>query len=261
MPKTWTDTFTITFGDVAENHAGMQKLGSAAASGFSLADLTGAKAWFEKAGVSTELIHLNTVLPAGVTCDADAYVLIARGGLKAFCDPDAWHAEQAALTKDRMAFMYGRVVEKRARHNLCFAAEAQEACIAEGKGTVVAFDSVPLLDKVRTTLPAVLGSKAEGLLAEGNYYFDLKSTGIGWHGDAERRRVVGCRTGASMPLAYQWFHHSKPVGSTCRLELHHGDVYVMGDKAVGYDWRRPSQLTLRHAAGAAKFLALPKKDD
>ena len=31
--------------------------------------------------------------------------------------------------------------------------------------------------------------------------------------------------------------------------LNSGDVYIMSDKAVGFDWKRSSLLTLRHAAG------------
>jgi hypothetical protein len=40
------------------------------------------------------------------------------------------------------------------------------------------------------------------------------------------------------------------------LQLAHGDVYVMSEKAVGHDWRSKSQVTLRHSAGAAKFTSL-----
>ena len=42
-------------------------------------------------------------------------------------------------------------------------------------------------------------------LGEGNYYYDIKKCGIGFHGDAERRKVVGIRLGDSIPLHFQWF--------------------------------------------------------
>ena len=102
-----TETFTITLGDSAENHVGMQKLGTMAAEGFSLADLQKAKAWFEERGVEVTIHHLNTALPEDARDEAaQAYVLVAKNGLKAMMDPNAFHAEQAALEKDTKALMY-----------------------------------------------------------------------------------------------------------------------------------------------------------
>ena len=37
--KTYGDTMTLTFGDVAENHAGMQQIGAKASEGFSVSEL------------------------------------------------------------------------------------------------------------------------------------------------------------------------------------------------------------------------------
>jgi alkylated DNA repair dioxygenase AlkB len=274
----YSQTFTITFGDQAENHAGMQILGQKASEGFTLEDLEKAKAWFEAQGVTVELHHLNDALPSSVEAETttttttkkkkkkkqqqqqeaeDAYVLVARKGLKALMgDADAFHEEQAGLQKDSKAKMYGRVVEKRARHNLCFAASAQTPDYDSGKGTVVAFDKVPLLKKTLDALVDLLGDKASGLVAEGNYYFDPSKCGIGFHGDAERCKVVAVRTGVALPLHYQWFLDSKPVGQRVKLLLEHGDVYVMSEKAVGTDWKRRQVYTLRHAAGAKKFLTI-----
>ena len=38
------------------------------------------------------------------------------------------------------------------------------------------------------------------------------------------------------------------------LNLNHGDIYIMSEKAVGYDWKMSSIYTLRHAAGSKSFL-------
>ena len=96
-------------------------------------------------------------------------------------------------------------MNKHARHNLCFAIEGQKAKFEEGLGTIVAYKDVPLLSKIRDLLPDFVGEKAIELACEGNYYFDISKCGIGFHGDAERRRVIGLRLGASIPLHYQWF--------------------------------------------------------
>ena len=90
-------------------------------------------------------------------------------------------------------------------------------------------------------------------MLEGNYYYDLKKCGIGFHGDTERRKVVGMRLGCDMNLVFKWYINSKSLGERCELNLKHGDMYVMNEKASGFDWKKRSKLTLRHSAGCEKF--------
>ena len=40
------------------------------------------------------------------------------------------------------------------------------------------------------------------------------------------------------------------------IQLNHGDMYIMSEKAVGNDWKLKNKPTLRHAAGAAKYTNL-----
>jgi hypothetical protein len=117
------------------------------------------------------------------------------------------------LDWDSKAFMYGRVVSKHARHNLCFADDGQEPNYEDGKGRVVEWKSVPLLSTLRANLGKYLKG-AEELAAEGNYYFDVKKCGIGFHGDSERKKVIAIRlaTGKCEPIQYQWFLKGKPIG-------------------------------------------------
>ena len=103
-------------------------------------------------------------------------------------------------------------MNKHARFNLCFANEKQDAKYEDGLGTIIAYRDVPLLSKIRDTLPEFAGEKAKELACEGNYYYDVAKCGIGFHGDGERKRVVGLRLGASIPLHYQWFQNSTPLG-------------------------------------------------
>lgn len=63
-----------------------------------------------------------------------------------------------------------------------------------------------------------------------------------------------------MPLRYQWFPRKELVGEpAATVMLGYGDVYVMSDKAVGWDWKRSSIATLRHAAGADKYIRVKAK--
>ena len=91
------------------------------------------------------------------------------------------------------------------------------------------------------------------MICEGNRYFDVNKCGIGWHGDAERKKVVAIRLGASIPLKYQWFYKSKSFGEIQEFVLDHGDMYIMSEKATGHDWKLRSKKTLRHCAGCNKY--------
>ena len=96
------------------------------------------------------------------------------------------------------------------------------------------------------------------LVAEGNFYFDSSTCGVGFHGDDERKKVVGLRlsTGGRPPLHYQWFKDKKPIGHRAVIQLDDGDVYVMSEKASGNDEKKTNIPTLKHATGAAKFTKL-----
>lgn len=135
----------------------------------------------------------------------NAYLLVIRKGVTAFVESQSLKVELDALSWDTKAKMYGRVVNKKKRHNLCFADYAQEPNYELGKGCVVDFKKLPLLSSVRKGLVNSVGKGADGLLAEGNLYYDASTCGIGFHGDTERRKVIGLRLGEDMPLIYRWF--------------------------------------------------------
>ena len=248
-------TFTITFGDVAENHTKMQKIGTLADEGFKIKELKNTKLLFEKKGYECELINLKKILPKEQNENAsNAAILVIRRGVEVFVDSKKLFKEHSVLDMDRKALMYGKVVNKKARYNLCFADEAQESDYENGKGRIVAFDSLPLTNKIRKDLPKYFGDASKRLMAEGNYYYDISKCGIGYHGDSERKKVIAIRLGADLPLCYQWFLDSEPVGKRLKLNLKNGDMYIMNEKATGNDWKLRKILTLRHAAGCDKFL-------
>src|SRR3954466_16375949 len=89
---------TLTFGDCAENHAGMQKLGSSAPEGLAFCDLVRAKARFEAAGCECELVDLISRARVEEEFDDDpdpADVLIVRGGVAALLARGAADASAA----------------------------------------------------------------------------------------------------------------------------------------------------------------------
>lgn len=232
----------------------MQLLGTEVDDGFTLQDLEQIRNVFTERGAVCELIDLNQFHQTNKRFES-AYILIIRKGIRYITQKEEGAtdllAENLGLEPDTKAKMRGRVVNKKARHNLCFGEIGQVADIEAGKGTIVPYSEVPVLASIRSALPTFFGEKARNLWCEGNYYYDARKCGIGFHGDGERKRVIALRLGVDNPLHYQWYLRFEPVGERCALTLHHGDVYVMGEKAVGTDWKKSSILTLRHAAGEA----------
>ena len=164
----------------------------------------------------------------------------------------------------------GRVMNKRARQNIMFIkGEKQQPSYIHGKGRIedlyerkVLYNGLESLKKQLREALNMCGSKSKVQIhvVEGNRYYDLKKTGIGFHGDTERVVVI-CLTiggGGNFPMRFQWFKDKFPVGKPIDIYLNDGDLYIMSHKTVGSDWKKSSRYTLRHAAGAPKYLSLKK---
>ena len=269
-------TMTLTFGDVAESHVGMQKLGKMADNGFTLEDLQRASAYFTARGCEAIIIRLNDYLPdkaknkeeqkfldqAKEEDEFQAYVLIVRGGLKNITNLVELATEMLIYDWDTKLYndRKKQVQQKNARHNLNFDENNQDPDFTKGKGTTVSWKDVPILKQVKDSLVDIFGKNAEDLKCEGNKYYEPKGTGIGYHGDTERRKVIGIRLGRAMNLHFMWYYNDRPRGYNVSFTLQPGDLYCMSEKTVGTDWRpnaskgwTKKRYTLRHAAGAAKY--------
>ena len=190
--------------------------------------------------------------------------------------PIRWDAEYLDPNKYRTEIVDGKEVKvrgkrmnKRARTNLCFVPDReQEPAVFEGKGTIYDLKKMKVMnecvERLRGEIAAGLieiGSKTKVIInvVEGNRYYDLKKTGIGFHGDTERVVVICLSIGGfNYPMRWQWFKDGMPVGRPIDIFLNSGDVYIMSEKAVGADWKLKSKYTLRHSAGAEKYRSLSK---
>ena len=245
--------YTITFGDVAENHAKMQKIGTLHDNGYSIEKLEQIQTKLNGYGLTTEMVDLNVGFDVGFE---PAKVLVIRRGAQFILGEETAGliAENDSLPMDKKAFMKGRVVNKVARWNLCFADEDQEPNYNDGKGRVVSWGHIPKMARIRQ----VISEWTEDVLLNGeaNYYYDISRCGIGYHGDGERRKVFAVRMGETMSLYFQWFQRSLPVGNPFELVLNDGDMYIMSEKAVGFDWLKKITPTLRHSTGCPKFTGI-----
>ncbi|AVL95133.1 hypothetical protein ma746 [Moumouvirus australiensis] len=247
-------TYTITFGDQAENHVGMQKIGTLSNSGYNLSDLIGIRKYLLDREIKSDIFDLNYVLePFDIYPDDEAYILVINDGVNKLINKTASKnifEELNDLNWDYKAFMYGRVVNKNARYNLCFGDVSQKPNYEKGRGTIINFKSVPTLKSLKEKIKIITNND---LVAEGNFYYDINKCGIGYHGDSERKKVIGVRIGQTIPLVYQWYFQSKVIGEPIIFELNDGDIYIMSEKATGNDWKCKNKYTLRHAAGCSKY--------
>ena len=257
------ESWSITICESGENHTGMEILGKKASEGMSCELLKEAKTKAEADGYVCTYFDLKEL---GLSEEKERYeradeagVLIIRDVLGKFgATKEGLMKEMKNIDCDKKYYDVRRskVLNKNARHNVCFDYRDQEPDIANKKGRIVNINSLKNLKSVISNLYLYFGDEAKGLIAELNHYYDVNKCGIGFHGDTERRKVICVRLGESFPLHYYWYENSKRVGQRITLpQLNEGDMYIMSDKAVGYDWklRKNNRLTLRHSAGCAKF--------
>lgn len=252
------ERYAITFGEVAIIHTGSTELGKIRENGFSVEELKIIKNDF---GDNAELINLNDQLPENLRLENQAAVLVIRNGVNILLDrkkaANKMLLEQKNLEYDKKYYesRFSKTLNKRARYNIVFGEENIEPSEDFKIFTVKSFNDLKYLKKLRKRIGKAFGPKAKKLNAEGNYYFHKKS-GIGFHGDAERKIVICVSLGDSSILKYCWRKpgSSTQFGKSIDIKVNHGDIYIMSEKATGYDWKSRSKYRLVHAAGHSTYL-------
>lgn len=257
---------TLTAGEQSENHVGMMKYGNGLAEhGFDLKDMKAMKKKFQNIGCECKLYCLNDGLDKEEA--EKAYLLIIKNGVSALLqqtdmdvDVDDMFNEQKALSWDKKYYDTRRkkVLNKNARYNLCYGEEGRAPDYKNKQGRVVAYEDIPITQAVLGLFEEYFGKKAANLQLEGNYYYDVSKCGIGFHSDCERKIVIAMRLGADNDMYFRWYHNSKKIGHTMKFNVEGGDIYVMSEKATGFDGKKRSKPILRHATGAKKYTH-PKK--
>jgi len=247
------EAYTITFGDRAENGTYMRKIGTAVPRGLAVKVLH----TFARELPMSKVFDLTKVLGDNFFTANNiqeqthqAAILVVRDGVRSLggCSAEDVLAELRKMPKDgKKLTQDGKVTTNSGRSNNCMGDRPRKPDIANGFGTVVCFDAYPHVSALRNALNKLVDWP---LVGELNHYFNTEQCGIGWHGDGERKIVVGARFGPGtndMPLKIQWYHYGAPVGPEVRIELGPGDLYFLSQKAVGYDKSAP--LKLKHATG------------
>ena len=253
MPNT---SWSLTIGNGGENHVGMEFLGNrrTKGSGWSFNDLNSAKEMMELLGKHSEIHDLNELLPTELrTGVPPAHFMVVRNFLGGKTHEDLIH-ELESYEWDAKYYDTRRqkVLNKLARTNVCYGDTHQNPDYEHKRGTIIAWDESPLVFRIKKFIETLMNEK--DLIVEGNKYHDVNKNGIGAHGDAERVIVACCRAGAPNPIKFGYFHKGIHVGESLECTINGGDLYLMSEEAVGTNWRSYNKYTLRHAAGAAKYL-------
>lgn len=80
-----------------------------------------------------------------------------------------------------------------------------------------------------------INAKSQIMKRKGIYY------DIGFHGDSERKKIITASLGGTRPIHWQWYYQSKPIGPRIKVKLKNGDMYIMSEKASGWDWKLRSK--------------------
>jgi alkylated DNA repair dioxygenase AlkB len=252
------ERYAITFGEAAIVHIGSAEIGKMKKEGFTVKELLEIQSKFD---TGAEFIDLSSKLPKKLRKDNMAGVLVIRDGLNKIFNrkkaADKFLNEQKEISYDKKYYCTRtkKTKNKQARYNIVFGDENIQASEDYKTFTIKSFNDLKYLRKLRKKLGKVLGVKAKKLNAEGNFYYSDKS-GIGFHGDAERKIVVCLSLGDPTTLRYCWREsgNSQLYGKPIDIEINHGDIYIMSEKATGFDWRSRSKTRLVHAAGNKKYL-------
>lgn len=263
MTSTLKNTrIALTFGDAGENHTGMEMVGKLGkeGSGFTKKDLLNIKSHLDKLGYNSHFhsFTLKSVFLGGI--------LIVRNFL-GMAEQENLFQEQIKLEWDQKYWDTRRkkVLNKHARANILFLEGVEQNPDYENKkGTIIDSNKLNYFCKFKTHLIDILtmglkNDKAKNIICEGNKYFNLNKCGIGYHGDTERRKVICLSLGGKeYPMNWVWFQKHKPIKAPYEFKLNSGDLYIMSEKAVGNDWKKSNIPTLRHGAGANKYISLNK---
>lgn len=226
--------------------------------GFSMPELKDVKKQFEAKGYICELTVLNTSLPyIHVMPDIpDAAVLVIRGAARAFgVDKDRLLWQLKDLSWDTKAQKKVAFANLTGRSVLHFGDIDRKADYKAKKSTIVPLRRINDLTSMADTIRKMFSYRELVLEADGDRYDDIPNAGkSSFHNPKNKLISATLHLGATMPLVFTWYYHEVHLSQNMTIELHHGDIYFLSDKATGHDGHRKAIGTLRRAIGSQKFI-------
>ena len=280
------ERIAITYGDAGENHAGMEMVGKLGGegTGFTTNELLKIKNSLENGDNSFKCDYYNLSNPEAVEVQKKGEKWVKTENIKKagvlvirnFINDEKVEKIYEEITSVEWDTKYydtrrKKVLNKLARENVVFLdGKSQEPDYENKKGRIIDWSKLDEFKELSDTLFGIINSntdnKGNNMIAEGNRYLKEKvgkkvKNGIGWHGDAERRKVM-CASigGVDYSMKWQWFYKHNPINMTpFEVILNSGDVYIMSEEAVGQQWKSSATYTLRHCAGHESYTNYKKE--
>lgn len=258
---------TISFGNVCENSYTMEKYGNPDVEGFDFKKMKRMEMILKERGLQTEFYTLNRYFEHEFP---GSYILVIRNLFSHLEDEaqECFVSEEEVIENNVIKKVrwdkheYSRytkgVVNLQARYKLCFPNRMQETKInpdyENKRGTLYNMNRIIVLKTMHDYIDSLLRECCEQeivLFAEGNYYYDLSKTYIGFHRDNERAFTIACRFGDPFPMYFALYNGSSRISDIMRINLNSGDVYIMSEYACGN--KNKGKMYVKHAAGILKI--------
>jgi hypothetical protein len=168
----------------------------------------------------------------------DAVVWVIKNGINLLMNDKNYATkmfeEQDRTPYDRVMFHHRiqRLCKDRLQYSTIFGQQGQTHSDDYKQPTVIAYNQVPHLQKLRQFLPELLGDKAKDLNCKGTYYF-RQELGARFLGKAEQKLAICCSLGRATTLrVLQRLPKHSPVRyKSITIRLEHGDLYIVSEKA------------------------------
>lgn len=233
--------------------------------GFNIADMRIARFLFEQVDCETEFYILNQKI--GIPTEVAAVLVIKKGidKLLEFVNStsDDMFKELSAVKWNKKEIINGKSKNTKNYWNIKMNELTDDININYEKKipNMIDYNNIPLTHRIRDIIPNFIGDKAKDLEGTGYNYWDVTKTGKTWNAQTDKRKIFGVHLGESSQIYFQWYFNDVPKGQRMAIDLEHGDMYFLSEKAVGFDGNKVNAPILRHAYGHEDFAEIEVDDE
>ena len=149
----YNETFSLTFGDQGENHVGMEKIGEIVEKGygFNLEDFLNYEKLFKNDNINYKIYNLNELYNSNIYKleTPNAYLMVIKNGIDYFLkdtniSSNDLYNQLTSIPWDTKYYDVRRkkVLNKNARHNICFGTTNSEPDYINKKGRIISYNNI-----------------------------------------------------------------------------------------------------------------------
>lgn len=187
--------------------------------GFSISELESLKCHFEALGFVSELISLNTALPIyDNRRTEDASILVIR------------QFEVNDVYDELTTLEWEKTMVKR------------QKTLNRQDHFLINLTDVDVLKEIKKTFEKLVGT----VNVNGQYYFNDKA-GHKYQGYNGKR--IHLHLNDDIRVYFQWYVNRDKIQEPIEVTIHHNDLYILSDKAAGFDCKQKNIPVIKHAVG------------